>query len=825
MSSEGEFLCVDSGHVGLPEGFHADNSITGGDDQAGGGYAEKPPGLQMQQHIKEELAKESNAGIAAVKVELTNDPVAQATTVGVAQPAVEPVANAASEPVAKAADDDAQKAAAEVAEASQKAVADVLAKASAAVSTEPDAEASAAALVAERARVDEEVAKTAEIAAKQAEKQAEIDAAVAAKQAEKQAEIDAAAQKLVAKEKELEQVKQEAQKLAAKEKELEQMKQELARTKKELENRVDLNSSSDEERPGAAHDAADQSDGRPEEHGDGRYEYDDHHHNTGCEYCRVAWTVEGCDRMDRHWFRQVASRSMGESSEWVVWAGSHSEGKPDWWTTKDKNEVRRRVKNVDNDRLFRSLAQAIDYRDLFFKCDKPNFKKVEHGTEPLVKHLHSIAFDPLHPDDKNRFLILDWKRGQGSFTLACAHCMWCHKIELPGVGDYIDSFHESSDTQLSNKKKRQWQGWKAMSFLTRENRGLGEQPQHRREQSDDGTRKNHKRSKAWTYDNDAKTSGGYGGGKKHEYDAKGQDRGKGYGAGYGAQDSGGGGHSKHRHGSAGYDAHGQGAQSKGDDIDCGDDSRGSTWHGSSWHGHGSRGYGGGRGAPKGKGADKKQEYDAKGQDRGKGYGAGYGAQDSGGDGHSQRRHGSAGYDAHGQGAQSKGHGKRRHGAGHGSAGCDDSDRGDDGRHGSKEYGSTWHGSGGYGGGGYGRWGQQIDQADFDRWEHSQKIVDDRGPPNQRRRVDLYPAPLERRRERSGSDRSCSDRGMPYGQSDRGYRRQAPGRYARERSHDGGFDDDRSQGVMIANDDDVTKYLIHNKPHLLKDWVQQIGKRH
>ena len=87
-----------SGHLGIPKDTGPfPEAEVGGDDQAGGGYVETPPGLQMQQHIKDEPAKESNAGIAAVKVELTNDPVAQATTVEVTQPAVEPVANAASE--------------------------------------------------------------------------------------------------------------------------------------------------------------------------------------------------------------------------------------------------------------------------------------------------------------------------------------------------------------------------------------------------------------------------------------------------------------------------------------------------------------------------------------------------------------------------------------------------------------------------------------------------------------------------------------------------------------------------------------------------------
>ena len=168
--------------------------------------------------------------------------------------------------------------------------------------------------------------------------------------------------------------------------------------------------------------------------------------------------------MDRQWFRQVADRSMGVSSEWVTWAGDWAEGKPDWCTTKKENEkVGRRVQNVDNDKLFRSLAQSIEFRDLFFKCDKPSLKKVQHGTEPLVKHLHSVAFNPLDYDDKDRYLLLDWKRGQKYFQLGCAHCMWCQKIELPNVGEYIDSFDPSS---MSNKVKDQWKGWKLLAFLT-----------------------------------------------------------------------------------------------------------------------------------------------------------------------------------------------------------------------------------------------------------------------------------------------------------------------------------------------------------------------
>jgi chemotaxis protein histidine kinase CheA len=201
-----------------------------------------------------------------------------------------------------------------------------------------------------------------------------------------------------------------------------------------------------------------------------------------CRYCRVPWDQKrpGVSMMDRHSFSGMAEKNLKNGNH-VVWKGAN-DGRPDWEQTllnSAENKfiavaLQSKKEDEQNDRLW-NFTKSLASRNLFKNHDgRSNSLSIQHDQKILYEALKAIQFDPENWENPDKFLCFDWK-GAGknaSFSVGCMHCMGIQTIGLPEPNQYC---YGVPIAELSNGQKGDWEGWKVLAFLTRTQRGAGQQ--------------------------------------------------------------------------------------------------------------------------------------------------------------------------------------------------------------------------------------------------------------------------------------------------------------------------------------------------------------
>ena len=103
----------------------------------------------------------------------------------------------------------------------------------------------------------------------------------------------------------------------------------------------------------------------------------------------------------------------------------------------------------DMEKYYSGFSSAVGSRDLFLQAGPESKEQsIAHTWEALVEGLMKVTLDPEDPFNQTRCLLLDFKAGHKSFTVACAHCLGSQTHVWPDV----DTFRKGQQI-LHNKSK------------------------------------------------------------------------------------------------------------------------------------------------------------------------------------------------------------------------------------------------------------------------------------------------------------------------------------------------------------------------------------